>query len=125
MLEKKNWKRGKKIGFVATERKCMCCKQLLLAEEFIQTFENNSGLNSTCRACQSTRESYADEWRDKKRKEGKCAGCGYCEDFRALEFAHLDRRNKLKNRHGRSVQFSGIWSIKKLEEEWKKLLCTN
>ena len=110
-----------------TEKKCCNCKLTFPATEFNICLSSATGLLGRCKKCQKEYEDLARDWKIKKKKEGKCSRCGYNEDYRGLEFAHIDRSTKARNRKGKPVCMGSMLSIERLEKEWKlvKLLCKN
>lgn len=123
---KSNKAKDRKILVRVAEKECAKCKKILPAMDF--NLDRNSpktGLKAQCRPCEKDYRLPGIEWRKKKREEGECAKCGYKKDWRALDFAHLDRNTKARGSSGKVINMGNINSIKKLEEEWVKikLLC--
>ena len=101
-----------------TEKRCGNCKQILAANEF-----NTRGtryLASYCRACHALYRMDIADWVAAKKKGQKCVDCGYDVDVRALDFAHIDRKNKYKNHKGNTVHLSNLGTIKRMEDELPK-----
>lgn len=104
-----------KFSLVVTRKQC-CKKCGENRPEFFQR-----GRYTKCKHCRNVRE------RDRKQdaiayKGGKCEKCGYCKCPGALDFHHLDPKEKdaswNKMRH---------WQLKKIKHELDKcqLLCKN
>ncbi len=108
-------------------KKCTKCKFVLPAAKFSVNYRTSTGLTSKCTSCLSEHQNAASEWRIQKRKAGSCAICGY-KDYRALQFAHLNRKDKyVSKKTGRAVSMCDMKSLKLLEAEFLKcrILCSN
>ncbi len=110
------------------DKKCSTCNKMLPAEEFSVDLGMVSGLHSCCRECDKKDYRLVQDWRDNTRKKGCCVICGYKDDFRALDFAHINRDDKrTSTKTGQKVDMAQIKTIFGLEEEFKKcqLMCRN
>lgn len=113
-----------KTKIIDGKRLCKRCGQWKVQDEF-----RPKGDKQTHHYCKPCLYSYQQE-RGKKRKKkvidlmgGKCVKCGYCRNYAALEFHHLDPSKKEINISGDGIK--GSW--KRLTEELKKciLVCSN
>jgi hypothetical protein len=113
-----------KIEIVDGKRHCKRCDQWKKVDEF-----GAKGKTQTHHYCKPCLYAYQQE-RAKNRKKkvielmgGKCSKCGYCRNYAALEFHHLDPSQKEINIAGNGIK--GSW--KRLTNELKKciLICSN
>ena len=96
---KANFKNFREDPFHKTEivdgkKCCSKCKEWKTLKEFSSKGEYQNGY---CRACLYAYQ--AERWRSRKKKAielmgGKCGRCGYCRNYSALEFHHLDPSQK-------------------------------
>lgn len=107
------------------EQNCGSCEKILPADSFYPARNTPTGLSYECISCHGARIQASRDWQKKKKMGAACVVCGYNTDWRALEFAHLDRSTKLKNSKGKPVGMSKIIDIDKLEKEWLtvRILC--
>lgn len=105
-------------------KQCVKCSQILLLEQFHYIPKENR-TRSWCKTC--LYEYQKTRWKDRKHKAielkgGACTVCGYNKNYSALEFHHLDPKEKeLDWKKLRQVKWSTVI------EELKKctLLCSN
>ncbi len=106
------------------KRLCLGCKiPLTLENGYIQKTRNR--FQSYCRVCLN-KKTLEKGQRNKQRaieyKGGKCAYCGYNRCSDALEFHHIDSRQK--DKMFRNLRYWG-WERTKKELEKCLLLCSN
>lgn len=85
----------KKATIIDGKRCCSRCKDWKDLSSFSTKGEGRH--HHYCKICLATYQ--ADRWRDRKKKAielmgGKCSKCGYCRNYAALEFHHLDPSQK-------------------------------
>lgn len=88
------FRRLKLQGCKKNEKPCPRCKKSKSLEEYYSKGERK---HSYCKVC--LHEYQAERWRQRKKKAvelmgGKCSRCGYCRNYSALEFHHLDPTQK-------------------------------
>lgn len=104
------------------------CKKCGEWKELSENFSPKGGNSQTHHYCRPCLYAYQlERWKKRKRKAvemmgGKCSRCGYCRNYSALEFHHLDPSKK-EQELASSIRCS--WS--KFVEELKKciLVCSN
>jgi len=113
----------KKTKIIDGKKLCCKCKNWKEINDFSTKGEGR--YQHYCKVCLSAYQ--ADRWRKRKLKAiellgGKCGKCGYCRNYAALEFHHLDPSQK---DFDFNVGRRRSWD--KLIEELKKcvLLCSN
>ena len=113
-----------KVEIIDNKRHCTRCDQWKELGEF-----GAKGKKQTHHYCKPCLYAYQQE-RGKNRKKkvielmgGKCVRCGYCRNYAALEFHHLDPSKKEINIAGNGIK--GSW--KRLVAELEKciLICSN
>ena len=120
-IEKKNTV----VNWVGTKI-CSACKlELDKYDNFSADRGSADGIDSVCRACSSLRVWLMQEYIDSIRKNGACEQCGYKENWRALDFAHMQRSNKRKTRQGKAVGLNCGMSLENIKRELMKcrILC--
>lgn len=112
----------KKAEIVDGNKQCARCKEWKPQELFGTKGKYKQGYCPPC-----LYEYQASRWKDRKKKAvelmgGKCSKCGYCRNYSALEFHHLDPKEK---DFDFNVGRRRSWD--KMIEELKKcvLLCSN
>ena len=83
-----------KSNIVDGKKCCGKCKQWKTLEEYNSKGKYQQGY---CRPCLYAYQ--AERWRERKKKAvmlmgGKCSKCGYCKNYSALEFHHVDPSQK-------------------------------
>jgi hypothetical protein len=118
---------NKKALVVDGKKHCKRCDEWKELDHFFSKGKRNVG--DTHHYCKPCLYAYQQE-RGKNRKKkviemmgGKCARCGYCRNYAALEFHHLDPSKKEINISGNGIK--GSW--KRLMAELQKciLICSN
>lgn len=93
---------------------CIGCKKMLPGTAFGLEPRLTSGLFSRCRECVSEREHGIKQKRQKikhdakTRQDWKCAQCQAICSSEELEFAHFDRANKYRTKHGKKVSIGAL-----------------
>lgn len=77
-----------------TKKKCPACDQLKPLKEF---YKSNNKVYARCKKCLC--ENHKLRWTERKIEAmklfgSKCCRCGYCRNYAALEFHHLDAKEK-------------------------------
>ena len=103
---------------------CVNCKHVFLVEKF-HLIKKEKRYTSWCRSCLYTYQK--NRWKDRKHKAielkgGACAICGYNKNYAAMEFHHLDPKEKeLDWKKLRQVK----WEFIVTELQKCTLLCSN
>lgn len=104
---------------------CACCKELKNISEFNSNCRQSDGLQDKCKICfEIWRKKRIDNNKAKSIEYlgGKCVKCGYSKCNAALDFHHLNPKEKENGK----MQMT-CWGWKRLKKELDKciLLCAN
>ena len=76
------------------EQVCLKCKVLLPSEMFRCNKATKSGLHCECKSCQDSKQLKKKQYLQSRKLNQSCLKCGYNTNPKALDFAHINRKEK-------------------------------